>query len=68
MGMHSAKKIAAAVTAVVQYLAEAEVAVAAPSTGPSPAPVSFAGPWGMAGRQESMALRDLWQRRIPKSW
>jgi len=67
MGTHSAKKIAAAVAAVVQYLAEAEIAVPTPLTeGPSPAP--FSGPWGMAGRQESMALRDLWQRRIPKSW
>ncbi len=68
MGTHPAKKIAAAVAAVVQYLAEAEPIAAAPLASPAPVPAAVAAPWGMAGRQESMALRDLWQRRIPKSW
>lgn len=69
MSRHPAKKLAAAVAAVLQLLSEAEapqasVPLAAPAApGPAPGPAG----WGLAGRQESMALRDLWQRRIPGS-
>lgn len=70
MSKHPAKKVAAAVAAVLQFLAESEavcaVTPAAAPAAPGPAPL-WAG-WGLAGRQESMTLRDLWQRRIPRSW
>lgn len=70
MSRHPAKKVAAAVAAVLQFLAESEaVSAVAPAAAPAalgPAPLPAG--WGLAGRQESMALRDLWQRRIPRSW
>jgi hypothetical protein len=68
MATHPAKTVAAAVAAVLQYLADAEAAQARPLACPASPPVPGTAPWGLAGRQESMALRDLWQRRIPKSW
>jgi hypothetical protein len=68
MGTQSAKKLAAAVAAVIQYLSEAQAAAPVQPVGPLPAPAPVATPWGLAGRQESMTLRDIWQRRIPKSW
>jgi len=68
MDTHPAKKIAAAMAAVIQYLAEAQIDAAVPAGRPPTAAVASASPWGAAGRQESMMLRDLWQRRIPRSW
>ena len=58
----SNKKIAAAISAVMQFLQEEEsrlVQVVAASTH---AP-SFS-PWGVAGRQDAMLFRSLWQRRL----
>lgn len=64
------KKVTAAIVAVLQHLAEAEEtspqpAVAAPGlpVGLRPMPL-----WGLAGRQDAMLLRSLWQRRLAKSW
>jgi hypothetical protein len=69
MSKHSTKKVAAAVAAVLQFLAESEaVPAVAPAATAAPAPAPTPAGWGLAGRQEAMALRDLWQRRIPKSW
>ncbi|MDW7709294.1 MAG: hypothetical protein SCH98_02375 [Deferrisomatales bacterium] len=68
MGSHPAVKVAAAMAAVLQYLAEAQPETAVPPGRPAPTtPPGFAS-WGLAGRQESMALRDLWQRRLTRSW
>ncbi|MBE0618785.1 MAG: hypothetical protein IH608_12820 [Proteobacteria bacterium] len=68
MGAHPAKKVAAAVAAVLQYLTDVEAAPMPVAAAPTAPPPTVLTPWGLAGRQESMALRDLWQRRIPKSW
>jgi len=64
-----AKKVAAAVAAVVQCVAEA--GVPAPAAAEEPAPGTHQpspAVWGLAGRQESMGYRSLWQRRLAKSW
>ena len=58
----SSKKIAAAISAVMQFLQEEEaplVQAVAPAT-----PVPSFSPWGVAGRQDSMLFRTLWQRRL----
>lgn len=68
-----AKKMAAAVAAVLQYAAEQQ-AVAGGAVAPVPgpdAPAAVAGPapyWGLAGRQDAMLYRSLWQRRLSRSW
>ncbi len=58
----SSKKIAAAISAVMQFLQEEEVPVAQTAAAPIRVP-SFS-PWGVAGRQDSMLFRTLWQRRL----
>ncbi|MHB8762781.1 MAG: hypothetical protein ACYDA8_00335 [Deferrisomatales bacterium] len=68
-----AKKMAAAVAAVLQYAAEQEAlvgAVASPALGaPAAGPVAGPAPfWGLAGRQDAMLYRSLWQRRLSRSW
>ena len=66
-----AKKVAASVTAVLQYAAEWEAAAAPPVATPATAachPPPSSAPWGLAGRQDVMLLRALWQRRLTKSW
>ncbi len=65
-----ARKVAAAVTAVLQYIAEREAvgpvveSVSAPPLSP-PCPAAA---WGMTGRQDAMLFRTLWQRRLTKTW
>lgn len=66
------KKVAAAVAAVLQYVAEAEAALVAPAAA-SPDRSCAVAPampplWGWAGRQEAMHDRATWQRRLAKSW
>lgn len=64
-----AKKVAAAVAAVVQCETEAGVPVPTAAEEPAPSiPQPSPAVWGLAGRQESMGYRFLWQRRLAKSW
>lgn len=67
MATQPAKKVAAAVAAVLQHLSETEIAHDLPVVRPAPRPAAGPAPWGLTGRQESMSFRDLWQRRIPRS-
>jgi hypothetical protein len=66
-----AKKVAAAVAAVLQCAAEDEVAaaLAAPSTLAKGAATALrpGAAWGLAGRQDAMLFRTMWQRRLAKS-
>jgi hypothetical protein len=64
-----AKTVAAAVAAVVQCIGETEVSTP-PALEVSPLPPAESGTavWGLAGRQDSMSYRVLWQRRLSKSW
>lgn len=66
--LQSVRKVAAAVTAVLQYIAEHEAVAAAPVALPAPPTPPKTLAWGMAGRQESMLFRSLWQRRLTKTW
>ena len=71
MDSRQKKKVTAAVAAVLQYLAEAEGAIAQPAVAEAPRLPAGPGPlplWGLAGRQDAMLLRNLWQRRLAKSW
>jgi hypothetical protein len=72
------RKVAAAMATVLQHAAEAEGAVlpqvaaaaATPERAPG-TPVAVRSPaalWGVAGRQDAMLDRTLWQRRISKTW
>ncbi len=66
MSVPKAKKVAAALAAVVQHISEMEAAEAAAAQPTAPLPPVPA--WGLAGRQDAMLLRNLWQRRLAKSW
>lgn len=70
MDTSRSKRVAAAIAAVLQYAAEVEAAVApASAVSAAPPPPSPAPPlWGLAGRQDAMLLRNLWQRRLSRSW
>jgi hypothetical protein len=70
--MGDAKKAAAALSAVVQYIKTEEEAIsvqsalqarepAIPLISQAPAPVSK--PWGLSGRQAQMQMRNLMQLR-----
>ncbi|RMG97030.1 MAG: hypothetical protein D6708_01830, partial [Candidatus Dadabacteria bacterium] len=64
-----AKKIAAAVAGVLEYLAEAQAAAApapelAAPAAPAPGPAPSA--WALAGRHDTMLFRTLWQRRVAR--
>jgi hypothetical protein len=65
-----AKKVAAAVVAVLQYAAENELAAPPAPEEIPPKLLAQAAPvaWGLSGRQEAMEFRVLWQRRLAKSW
>ena len=58
----SSRKVVAAISAVMQFIQEEE-AVAAQATAPAPAAPTFS-PWSVAGRQDAMLFRTLWQRRL----
>ena len=58
-------KVAAAIAAVFQYLEEEQAAAAVQEAAPAPAPLFS--PWGIAGRQEPMVFRTLWQGRMSRS-
>lgn len=56
-------KITAAIAAIMQF--EAENQAAAGGVSQQVLPVQPALPlWSMAGRQDMMAMRELWQRRM----
>lgn len=56
------KKVVAAVSAVMQFIQEEQsLAVEAAAT---PAALPAFSPWGLAGRQDAMLFRTLWQRRL----
>ena len=57
----STQKIAAAISAVMQFIQEEAPAV---QVAPTPTPVPSFSPWGVAGRQDAMLFRSLWQRRL----
>ena len=60
----SSKKVVAAMAAVMQFIHEEE-AVAAQAAAPAPAaPAPPFSPWSVAGRQDAMLFRTLWQRRL----
>ncbi|GAB4260930.1 hypothetical protein [Deferrisoma sp.] len=65
-----AKKIAAAVAGVMEFLAEAQAAAAAAApdsavpAAPAPGPAPSA--WALAGRHDTMLFRTLWQRRVAR--
>lgn len=63
-----AKKIVAAVTAVMHHLAEEAALAAAREAATLPAAPPAVPVWAVAGRQDAMLYRSLWQRRIAKSW
>ena len=58
----STQKIAAAISAVMQFIQEEEAP--AVQVAPTPTPVPSFSPWGVAGRQDAMLFRSLWQRRL----
>jgi hypothetical protein len=64
--MEMKKKVAAAITAAVQFymLAEqpAPVVEEAPMTPEAPRPAIS--PWALSGRQSAMDMRRLWQMRL----
>jgi hypothetical protein len=60
------KKLAASIAAIMHYESEFFTAPAeAEATAPQ---VQFAPVWNVAGRQDQMAMRAFWQRRLIKSW
>jgi hypothetical protein len=65
-----AKKVAAAVAAVLQYAAESEAVEVLPAAaaGVIHETPRSAAVWGLAGRQDLMLFRALCQRRLAKSW
>ena len=63
MQPESTKKLVAAVSAVMQYIQEEE-ALAGLAAAAAPAPVPVFSPWSVAGRQDAMLFRTLWQRRL----
>ena len=70
--MENSKKVAAAVSAVIQYIRTEEEAVylqslAQPSEAPTmPAAAAPMKLWGMSGRQAQMQMRNLMQMRTFK--
>ena len=58
----STQKIVAAISAVMQFIQEEETPAVQVAAAPTPVP-SFS-PWGVAGRQDAMLFRTLWQRRL----
>jgi len=69
--MENRKKIAAAVSAVMNYVTTEEEALciqalAAPAVEPVPEAYAAAAPvklWGMSGRQSQMQIRNMMQRK-----
>lgn len=60
------KKVAAAIAAVLQHVAEVETPSAKP-VGTTAAPtLPTPGVWGLAGRQDAMLFRSFWQQRLPR--
>ena len=57
------KKIVAAISAVMQFIQEEEALAVQAVAAPTP-PVQQFSPWGVAGRQDAMLFRTLWQRRL----
>ncbi|MBI5018148.1 MAG: hypothetical protein HZB55_22005 [Deltaproteobacteria bacterium] len=73
MGSVHPKKVAAAMAAVLQCIAETEAVLpssagaASSRQGPG-LPCALPPLWGWAGRQDAMRDRVLLQRRLSKSW
>ena len=63
MQSSSSRKLAAAVSAVMQFIQEEEALTVQAVAAPTP-PVQPFSPWGVAGRQDAMLFRTLWQRRL----
>lgn len=72
MGSVHPKKVAAAIAAVLQHVAETEAAFACASPLPPRAaagpPVGLPPLWAWSGRQDAMHDRVALQRRVSKSW
>jgi hypothetical protein len=57
----SSKKMVAAISAVMQFIQEEAPALPVAA---APPPVPVFSPWRVAGRQDAMMFRTLWQRRL----
>lgn len=62
------KKVAAIIAAVLQHSAETESPAAAFTSAAAALPLPPPPFWALAGRQEAMHDRVLWQRRHSRSW
>ncbi|TFH62135.1 MAG: hypothetical protein E4G90_09400 [Gemmatimonadales bacterium] len=60
----SSKKIVAAISAVMQFIQEEQCPRAEAAAAPAPAALPAFSSWGLAGRQDAMLFRTLWQRRL----